>query len=97
MILFYLQVITTAIAIIWFDVFGLHRKLLKAFGKNEWDDLKPFSCFFCMSFQIGLGLSLGMFIFNSFDPLNFCFFNLLNIVISRILDVVFGYESIKGK
>ncbi len=96
MILFYLQILTTFIGILWFDVFGIHRKLLSFLGKKEWDDLKPFTCFFCLSNWIGVGLAIG-YGFASQQWIEMGLFIVQNVVVTRILDVIFGYDSIKEK
>lgn len=99
-----LQIITTFIVSLWFDAFGIHRVVLKLFGKNPWDDFKPFSCYFCTSLWLnGCVLSAyasvlyfsGRLGTKELIDVGFCF--MLNFVVSLILDRVLGYESTKGK
>lgn len=96
-----LQIVTTLTVILWFDVFGLHRIILGWFGKKPWEELKPFSCYFCTSFWLGIGYAIGalscMKTMGSIDWETLAFFIMLNTIISRILDSVLGYDTMKGK
>jgi hypothetical protein len=95
-----MQILTTFIVLMWFDVLGVHRMILKLVGRKPWDDFKPFTCFFCTHNWIGIIIAIiaitvqvrdweGIFLVVEFLMLNF--------IVSIVLDRVLGHESIKGK
>ena len=97
------QILITLTVIIWFDVFGLHRKILDRLGIPAWRDLESnpfkyriFACYFCTSFWIGTLVCVVNYFITSDLVLMITGIG-LNAVISRILDLTLGYESIKGK
>ena len=96
-----MQILTTFIVLIWFEVLGVHRMILKLVGRKPWDDLKPFTCFFCTHNWIGIIIATISTIVrvnaNEFDLFFVVKFLMLNFIVSIILDRVLGFESIKGK
>lgn len=95
-----LQIIATAITISWFEVFRMHKIILGWFNLNVWDDLKPFSCFFCTSVWLGVCVAIGSAVaqyFNrgSIDIETLIYFIIGNFIVSRVLDSVIGYDSLK--
>lgn len=99
-----LELITILLGLIWFDWLGLHRKILNAFGKQPFDDFKPFSCYFCTMQWIGFIIIISYGIWSEVNNVDFFewievafWFIVLNLVVSRILDNLLGYDSIKAK
>jgi len=104
-----LQIITTFLTILWFDVFGLHRIALKLCGYKLWDNRESmsligrlFACYFCTSFWLGISVALAsawtqFYLKGGVDILNLIIFILLNVIVSRVLDQFLGYGDIKGK
>ena len=96
MIIFYLQMATLALSIAWFDLFGIHRSILTFFNKPKFDDMKPFTCFFCMNNYFGIGLSIS-FMLSTSNYRDALLFIIVNFVMSRVFDSILGYGSIKEK
>jgi len=97
-----LQLITTLILILWFDVFGLHRIILNLFGFESWLDKESLpkwigwaSCYFCTGFWLGIIITLCSLPFISIREAITLI--ILNTVITRILDNLLGFDSIKSK
>lgn len=68
-----LELVTINHTIIILYTLFLKTKVLKLFGKNEWDDFKPLTCYFCLSIWTGF-LFLPCLEFNeyiNFLTLNF--------------------------
>jgi len=98
-----LQLTTTLILILWFDLFGLHNIILSWFGKEVWQIeshhkwyLQLFACYFCTGFWIGTIVS-GIYFGLTYDWRTALTLLVLNFVITRILDNLLGFDSIKSK
>lgn len=90
-----LQIITTTLVTLYF-ITGTHRTILKAAGKKPWDSWKPFTCFFCMSFWLGLivaivSLFVNLVVYNNTGWEQALFFLGQNLVISLYLDKALGF------
>jgi len=85
--------------------------MLNAFGFQPWTDkkelpwfLKPFACYFCTSFWFGTCIAIGTIIALPYhwDIDYMVYFDVLiywvlNFCVSRVLDELFGHNSIKSK
>lgn len=96
MIFFELQITTIFITILWFDIFGVHRAILRLFDRGSWETMKPFTCYFCMNFWIG-AIGALVYCLTSGDLKTAILFVMINTVVSRFLDTFLGYKSIKDK
>lgn len=55
----WLQILTTAITIIWFETFGVGQRLKVLLGWKPMDYVKPFDCRYCTHFWIGTIISIA--------------------------------------
>lgn len=96
MIYYEAQILLILTGIIWFDFIGMHRIILKWFGRNPWDELKPFSCYFCTLSWFGI-MTAGIICAMNLEWITCCLFIIQNTVIAKILDSILGYDSLKSK
>ncbi len=61
--IFYLLIVTHCLSLIWFDVFELGIWLKTKIGYNSWDYVKPYDCYRCTSFWIGVLVSIVFVVF----------------------------------
>lgn len=96
-----LQILVTFQVLIWFDWLKPHHSILKRLGFQKWTpkaDLPFFwrwlGCYFCTSFWIGV-LNAIVYFSITFDWLNALLLIASNLIASRLLDYLLGYQSFK--
>lgn len=52
-----LLIVNASIVLMYFDVFNLNHRLKVLFGYDPYKPIKPFDCYFCISFWIGLTIA----------------------------------------
>lgn len=103
MILYYLEVLTILIGVIWFDFLGGHRWALQKLGYPVWSDKYDLpiywgwlACYFCTMFWIGTIVASAYTII-TLDWINGGTFAIQNLIIARVLDNLMGFDSMKSK
>lgn len=96
-----LQIIVTLQVLIWFDWLKPHHFILQMLGYKKWTlkielpfYLKWLVCYFCTSFWIGVVNSIVLF-FNGYDGYLCLLLFASNLIVSRLLDYLLGYQSFK--
>jgi len=96
-----LQIVTTFLVLIWFDWIALQNVILKLFGYQVWVKkselpflLKWVACYFCTSFWIGVIVATVYYL--NFGNIELSILLIMsNLIASRLLDHLLGYQSFK--
>ena len=87
-----LQIIVTFTSMMWFNVLGMHRVLLRMMGKQPWEQFKPFSCWLCTQHHIGVMAIAAYQLAKGFDLQQLIMYLCLNYIIAKLMDSKFGFE-----
>ena len=86
-----LQILIMATTMAWFRI-GMHRSILKLLGRDEWDHIKPITCWFCTQQWFGFAIIAAHQLSNGYDLKILIFALLLNYIVSRMIDRTFGFD-----
>lgn len=96
-----LQIIVTFQVLIWFDWVKPHHLIFYLLGYTKWVEKRslPFylqwlACYFCTSFWIGVANAV-VFFCNGYDGYLCLLLFASNLIVSRLLDYLLGYQSFK--
>jgi len=93
-----LQILTIASAIVWFDILGGHRIILKAIGFKPWENKKPWTCWFCTQQYIGMILIVTYQLVHGLNWHQLILFICLNLIVSKLMDDKFGFDiGLRGR
>ncbi len=87
-----LEILTIASSIVWFDILGGHRLILKLIGLKPWDHIKPWTCWFCTQQWIGMILIVAYQLVYGLNWHQLILFLCINIVASKLMDSKFGFD-----
>ena len=96
-----LQIVTTFLVLIWFDWIALQNVILKLFRYQVWVKkselpflLKWVACYFCTSLWIGVIVATVYYL--NFGNIELSILLIMsNLIASRLLDHLLGYQSFK--
>ena len=96
-----LQIIVTTQVLIWFDWLKPHHLILHLLGYQKWTPKRDIfllfrwlACYFCTSFWIGVANAAVVYQITSDFNLSLLLIA-SNLIMSRLLDYLLGYQSFK--